>query len=302
MASRVQLAASACLVSVGVVLTGVGAAMAAAEPDNGGPSGGSQRPSHGQGADHSRSRPSHTRPMVPGSPRTSKPSGTGQPDPSDSPTGSTVPSRSTTSKTPPSKPTSTSKLPGGSKGDAARPDPPSAHRPDRGPHRPETPPQASGPSAPPQDVPPQNVPPLGGTAPGPPVVIPVLPAPLPIPAFVPLPPAPEGAVPGGRTRESPPPPPPPPPNSTLRVPPRAPAAPTESPVTVPPPVAGGEGGRYRAGYADYLRVADTTEIAAVAVPGTTGLVALTALGGVLGYRQAKAGRALRVNGTARFLE
>jgi hypothetical protein len=75
-----------------------------------------------------------------------------------------------------------------------------------------------------------------------------------------------------------------------------------TPVSAPPPAGGADAGGYRAGYADYLRVADTTEIAAVAVPGTTGLVALTALGGVLGYRQAKAGRALRANGTARFLE
>jgi hypothetical protein len=153
-----------------------------------------------------------------------------------------------------------------------------------------TPPEARVPSAPP----------LGVTAPGAPVVIPVLPVPLPIPAFVPLPPAPEGAVPGGRTRE--PTTPPPPPSATPRVPPQAPASPTEAPVSVPSPVAGGETSRYRAGYADYLRVADTTEIAAVAVPGTTGLVALTALGGVLGYRQAKSGRALRATGTGRFLE
>lgn len=43
-------------------------------------------------------------------------------------------------------------------------------------------------------------------------------------------------------------------------------------------------------------------IAAVALPGLAGIAALTALGGFLGYRQAKAGYVLRAAGTARFLQ
>lgn len=42
-------------------------------------------------------------------------------------------------------------------------------------------------------------------------------------------------------------------------------------------------------------------IAATALPGLAGIAALTALGGFLGYRQAKAGYVLRAAGTARFL-
>lgn len=48
--------------------------------------------------------------------------------------------------------------------------------------------------------------------------------------------------------------------------------------------------------------ADLGRIAAVALPGLAGIAALTALGGFLGYRQAKAGYVLRTAGTARFLQ
>lgn len=44
------------------------------------------------------------------------------------------------------------------------------------------------------------------------------------------------------------------------------------------------------------------EVAAAALPGLAGIAALTALGGLLGYRQAKAGYVLRAAGTARFLQ
>lgn len=49
-------------------------------------------------------------------------------------------------------------------------------------------------------------------------------------------------------------------------------------------------------------VADLSSIAVSAVPGTLGLVALTGLGALLGYRQAKAGRTVRGGGSARFLD
>ena len=43
------------------------------------------------------------------------------------------------------------------------------------------------------------------------------------------------------------------------------------------------------------------ELAGVALPGLAGIFGLTALGGLVGYRQAKAGHAVRTAGTARFL-
>jgi hypothetical protein len=57
---------------------------------------------------------------------------------------------------------------------------------------------------------------------------------------------------------------------------------------------------YRAGYGEYLRTASVGDMAAVAVPGVTGILVLTIAGGLLGFRQARAGQALRANGTARF--
>jgi hypothetical protein len=56
------------------------------------------------------------------------------------------------------------------------------------------------------------------------------------------------------------------------------------------------------GYPEYLREAKTGEVAALAVPGVVGLLVLTALGGVVGYRQARAGHLVHAAGTARFLQ
>jgi hypothetical protein len=58
---------------------------------------------------------------------------------------------------------------------------------------------------------------------------------------------------------------------------------------------------YRMGYVDYLRAAGIGEVAAVAVPGVTGILVLTSAGGLIGYRQARAGRAVRAGGPARFM-
>jgi hypothetical protein len=57
----------------------------------------------------------------------------------------------------------------------------------------------------------------------------------------------------------------------------------------------------REGYPQYLRSARLTQVATVALPGLGGLVALTASGGVIGYRQANSGRYLRSD-AARFLQ
>jgi hypothetical protein len=61
------------------------------------------------------------------------------------------------------------------------------------------------------------------------------------------------------------------------------------------------GSSYRVGYADYLRNAGLSQVAALAVPGVTGMLVLTGAGGLVGYRQAKAGHAIHTSGTARFV-
>ena len=71
-----------------------------------------------------------------------------------------------------------------------------------------------------------------------------------------------------------------------------------SPLTRPaasPPAA------VRLGYPEYLRQATMTELASVALPGLAAILGLTALGGLLGYRQAKAGYLLPAAGAGRFL-
>jgi hypothetical protein len=62
------------------------------------------------------------------------------------------------------------------------------------------------------------------------------------------------------------------------------------------------GSSFRVGYAHYLRTAGMSQLAALALPGVAGMLVLTGAGGLLGYRQAKAGHAVRTGGTARFLE
>jgi hypothetical protein len=57
---------------------------------------------------------------------------------------------------------------------------------------------------------------------------------------------------------------------------------------------------YRAGYPDDLRAAGLGEVAAVAVPGFTGLLVLTGAGGLIGFRQARAGRAMHGGTLVRF--
>ncbi len=88
----------------------------------------------------------------------------------------------------------------------------------------------------------------------------------------------------------------PPPAAPLKLGPR-PAAPTPQPAESP----AAQPESNRAGYPTYLRDADLAEVAAVAVPGLVGIFGLTAIGGYLGFRQARAGYILRAAGTARFL-
>jgi hypothetical protein len=57
---------------------------------------------------------------------------------------------------------------------------------------------------------------------------------------------------------------------------------------------------YRIGYPDYLRSAGLSQVAALAVPGIAGILVLTGAGGLVGYRQAKAGHAVHPS-IARFV-
>jgi hypothetical protein len=92
------------------------------------------------------------------------------------------------------------------------------------------------------------------------------------------------------------------------VPPAAPRAVTAQPPAerVPPPASVGSNvatpnSSYRIGYTEYLRTAGLPQVAALAVPGLVGIMVLTSAGGLLGYRQAKAGHAVHVSGSARFI-
>ena len=56
------------------------------------------------------------------------------------------------------------------------------------------------------------------------------------------------------------------------------------------------------GYPEALRPADVGVLAAAALPGLAAIAGLTALGGFLGYRQARAGYLVRAAGVGRFLQ
>lgn len=58
---------------------------------------------------------------------------------------------------------------------------------------------------------------------------------------------------------------------------------------------------YRVGYTDYLRSAGISQVVALAAPGLAGMLVLTGAGGLVGYRQAKAGHAVRTGSAARFV-
>jgi len=79
-------------------------------------------------------------------------------------------------------------------------------------------------------------------------------------------------------------------------------SPPAAPAPQRPEAAGGSPEAGRAGYPESLRNADVADAAVVALPGLAGIVGITALGGFLGYRQAKVGYILRAAGSARFLQ
>jgi hypothetical protein len=55
------------------------------------------------------------------------------------------------------------------------------------------------------------------------------------------------------------------------------------------------------GYTDYLRSPTLGQLAGAALPGVAGILLMTFGGGVIGYRQAEAGRMIRASGAARYL-
>ncbi|HKV20241.1 MAG TPA: hypothetical protein VJR50_14515 [Mycobacterium sp.] len=57
----------------------------------------------------------------------------------------------------------------------------------------------------------------------------------------------------------------------------------------------------RRGYTDYLRSPNLSQLAGAALPGVAGILAMTVAGGVVGFRQAKAGRMIRSSVAARYL-
>ena len=57
----------------------------------------------------------------------------------------------------------------------------------------------------------------------------------------------------------------------------------------------------RQGYTDYLRSPGLPRLAGAALPGVAGILLMTLGGGVIGYRQANAGRMIRASGAARYL-
>lgn len=164
----------------------------------------------------------------------------------------------------------------------------------------------------PETVPPiRPMPPMGG--PESPDVLDVVPgigagpddgtrAPISVPIIITGPPVGVAPVPGPAVGAGPAPGgagPPAAPRQGVRS--QAPPAP-RPPVPVPPGNSVAMPGQaHRAGYAESLRTAGLPQLAALALPGLAGILVLTGAGGLLGYRQARAGQRLRPSGIARFI-
>ena len=120
-------------------------------------------------------------------------------------------------------------------------------------------------------------------------------APITLPIIV----APPGALPGGvAPRGLPTEPVPGSPRSSAA----EPAAGRQAPPAEAAHNAGAPPASYRTGYTDYLRSAGISQVAALAAPGLAGMLILTGLGGLLGYRQAKAGHAVRTGASCKICE
>jgi hypothetical protein len=106
---------------------------------------------------------------------------------------------------------------------------------------------------------------------------------------------PTGVVPGGDVAQSVPPAPDAPRRSAAGPPASAQTPPRTGTFAGKPPTS------LRPGYPDYLRGAGVAEVAALAGPGLAGILILTVLGALVGYRQAKAGHAVRRRRAAKFV-
>lgn len=153
---------------------------------------------------------------------------------------------------------------------------------------------AEAPSAPAHTAPEAQSPSIA--SPSAPVVAAPVPVVVPPPMIVlPLPPLPEVAPPapsGGGGAPAAPPPAPSAPHVT------APSA--QSPKHAAPTIPAIPE-TFRIGYADYLRASSTTDLIFAVLPGLAGMVLLTAAGGAVGFRQARAARTLPEQQIARFL-
>jgi hypothetical protein len=76
--------------------------------------------------------------------------------------------------------------------------------------------------------------------------------------------------------------------------PEPPASPLRGPIAEPAAPA-------RLGYPDELRDADLAKVVSVALPGLAAIAGMTAFGGLVGYRQARAGYLVHAAGAGRFL-
>jgi hypothetical protein len=132
-----------------------------------------------------------------------------------------------------------------------------------------------------------------GALPAPPT-LPAIIAPVPALPVIEPPPLPAGSGGAGGSGAAPPPAAPVPPEPPR---PRAPQSPPTPAQAVDRAVVPAS---YRAGYGDYLRTADMPQVVAVAVPGVTGMMLLTAVGGIIGYRQARSALASSSRRSARF--
>jgi hypothetical protein len=315
-ASRVRVAASACLVASGLFMAGAGGAIALADPGHG--YGRQDRSDNRRGDDSIGDMVRHAFGFGDGNDqKTSEPAGQGPQtrwgngrqgqypggkDPSETGTSPTQdwPTKESTTKPCPEPPKPT--------------EPPGDPRP--------IPPQSTGgggggaiqqlphfkpPAVPGMQLPDELKPNQPGVA-GAPAVLdagagiaaaaPVGAAPIALPVIV-VPPLALPGVAGGAGSGG---------GASAGVPPAAPRAVTAQPPAerVPPPASVGSNvaapnSSYRIGYTEYLRTAGLPQVAALAVPGLVGIMVLTGAGGLLGFRQAKAGHAVHVSGSARFI-
>lgn len=86
------------------------------------------------------------------------------------------------------------------------------------------------------------------------------------------------------------------PPASMRSPAASPPRPQRPGAGVRPP------GPVRLGYPDDLRDADLAMVVSTALPGLAAMAGMTAIGGLVGYRQARAGYLLRAAGAGRFLQ